>query len=157
VNHTNTICATDVCMTEIVMPQHTNPIGVVFGGVLMSWIDIASAIAASRHSRQYVSTKSIDALDFIAPIKLGWIVNIKARINRVWNSSMEVGVYISAENPVKGEEVHTATAYLTMVALDEQGRPVPIKKITPQTDDEKRRFEEAGQRRAVRLANKKAT
>jgi acyl-CoA hydrolase len=144
-------------MTEIVMPQHTNPIGVVFGGVLMSWIDIASAIAASRHSRQYVSTKSIDALDFIAPIKLGWIVNIKATVNRVWNSSMEVGVYISAENPVEGAEVHTATAYLTMVALDEHGKPVSIEQMTPESEDEKRRYEEAGKRRSVRLANKKAT
>jgi acyl-CoA hydrolase len=145
----------DVRMTELVLPQHTNPIGVIFGGVVMSWIDIASAIAASRHSKTHVTTASIDALDFIKPIHLGWIANIRATVNRVWNTSMEIGVHVSAENPRSDELYHTATAYLTMVAVDINGKPCKIPDITPVTDDEKRRHRQAGERRALRLAAKK--
>ena len=141
-----------VLMTEIVMPQHTNPIGVVFGGVLMSWIDIASAIVASRFCKKHVTTASIDALQFIKPIRLGWIVTLKASINRVWNTSMEVGVQVQAEDPISGEKIHTATAYLTMVALDLEGKAVNIVQFSPTTEDEKRRYREAGQRRKQRLA-----
>ena len=140
-----------VSMTEIVLPQHTNPIGVVFGGILMSWIDIASAIAASRHCHQHVSTASIDAMQFIKPIRLGWIVNIKARVNRSWNSSMEVGVQIQAEDPISGNRIHTATAYLTMVALDGAGNKVMVPPIVPQSKEQIRRFNEAGERRVRRL------
>ncbi len=139
-----------VSMTEIVMPQHTNPIGVVFGGVIMSWIDIASAIAASRHSKTHVATASIDALQFMAPIRLGWIVNIKASVNRVWRSSMEVGVQVTAENPLEQASFQTATAYLTMVALNEQGKSVPVVDVIPETEEEKRRYHEAGIRRQNR-------
>jgi acyl-CoA hydrolase len=145
----------EVLMTEIVLPQHTNPLGVIFGGVVMSWIDIASAIAASRHCKAHVATASIDAMDFIKPIHLGWIVTLKASVNRVWNTSMEVGVQVTAENPKTGEENHTATAYLTMVALDEQRKPMKIFPVEPQTDDEHRRYRQAGERRALRLAAKK--
>ncbi len=141
-----------VQMTEIVMPQHTNPIGVVFGGVLMSWIDIASAIAASRHCKKHVTTASIDALQFIQPIRLGWIVDIKASVNRVWNTSLEVGVRVHAEDPINGEKIHTATAYLTMVALDSEGKATKVVEIIPKTDEEKKRYESAGERRKIRLA-----
>jgi acyl-CoA hydrolase len=139
-----------VCMTEIVMPQHTNPIGVVFGGVLMSWIDIASAIAASRHCRTHVTTASIDALKFIKPIRLGWIVNIQAAVNRVWNTSLEVGVDVQAENPISGEIIETATAYLTMVALDTQGSAIKVPTFKPETQDEETRYHAAGERRRRR-------
>lgn len=145
----------DVQMTEIVMPQHTNPVGVIFGGVVMSWIDIASAIAASRHCKSHVTTASIDALHFIKPIHLGWIVNIKASVNRVWNTSMEVGVQVTAENPREDELFHTATAYLTMVAIDDQGKSKKVADVVVQTEDQKRRYQEAGERRALRLAAKK--
>jgi acyl-CoA hydrolase len=145
----------DVIMTEIVMPQHTNPVGVIFGGVVMSWIDIASAIAASRHSKMHVTTASIDALDFIKPIHLGWVVNIRASVNRVWNTSMEIGVQVSAENPRSGELYHTATAYLTMVAIDDAGKPHKVSDVAVNSDDEKRRHRQAGERRALRLAAKK--
>jgi acyl-CoA hydrolase len=144
-----------VHMTEIVMPQHTNPIGVIFGGVVMSWIDIASAIAASRHCKTHVTTASMDAMQFIKPIHLGWIVTIRASVNRVWNTSMEIGVQLSAENPLADEKYHTATAYLTMVALDNNGKSVKVKKVVPQTEDEIRRYRQAGERRALRLEAKK--
>ncbi len=141
----------EVHMTEIVMPQHTNPIGVIFGGVIMSWIDIASAIAASRHCKTHVATASIDALQFIKPIHLGWIVTIRATVNRVWSSSMEVGVHVSAENPLDSEQYHTATAYVTMVALDENTKPIEVADVEPETEDEQRRYRQATQRRAMRL------
>lgn len=145
----------EVLMTEIVLPQHTNPLGVIFGGVVMSWIDIASAIAAARHCKMHVATASIDAMDFIKPIHLGWIVTLRASVNRVWNTSMEVGVQVTAENPKTGEENHTATAYLTMVALDDERKPAEVPPVDPQTDEQHRRFRQAGERRALRLAAKK--
>lgn len=144
-----------VLMTEIVMPQHTNPIGVIFGGVIMSWIDIASAIAAGRHCKTHVATASIDAIQFIQPIHLGWIVTIRASINRVWNSSMEIGLHLSAENPLAEEEHHSASAYVTMVALDDNGKPVKIPDIVIETAEGKRRYLQAGERRAQRLKAKK--
>ena len=122
----------------------------------MSWIDIASAIAAGRHCKTHVATASIDAIQFIKPIHLGWIVTIKATINRVWNSSMEIGLHLSAENPLAEEEHHSASAYVTMVALDDQGKPVKILDITIETEEEKRRYRQAGERRMQRLNAKKA-
>jgi len=144
-----------VLMTEIVMPQHTNPIGVIFGGVIMSWIDIASAIAAGRHCKTHVATASIDAIQFIKPIHLGWIVTIKASINRVWNSSMEIGLHMTAENPLADEEHHSASAYVTMVALDEKGSAVKVPDILVESEEEQRRYRQAGERRAARLKAKK--
>ena len=138
-------------MTELVLPQHTNAFGTIFGGVVLSWIDIAAAICAQRHSERSVVTASIDAMHFLAPIRLGWIVNIKASVNFSSNSSCEVGVRITAENPMTKELNHTATAYVTMVSLDSNGRPVSMPKLTPQTDDEIRRMNEAQQRRKQRL------
>ena len=138
-------------MTELVLPQHTNAFGTIFGGVVLSWIDIAAAICAQRHSERSVVTASIDAMHFLAPIRLGWIVNIKASVNFSSNSSCEVGVRITAENPMTKELNHTATAYVTMVSLDSNGRPVSMPKLTPQTNDEIRRMSEAQQRRKQRL------
>lgn len=143
-------------MTEMVLPQHTNGLGTVFGGVVMSWMDIAAAIAAQRHCERIVVTASIDALHFIAPIKLGWIVNIKASVNYASRTSCEVGVKITSENPLTREYHHTASAYVTMVALDSHGRPTTIAPLNPETDVEKRRFEAAKKRREARLALKQA-
>lgn len=143
-------------MTEIILPQHTNALGTVFGGVVLSWVDIAAAICAQRHCEKTVVTASIDAMHFLAPIKLGWVANIQASINYTSNSSVEVGVKITAENPMKREFFHTGSAYVTMVALDGVGRPAhSIPQIKPETEVEIKRFEEAEQRRKVRLANKK--
>src|SRR5436190_8230591 len=102
-----------VIMTEIVLPSDTNAIGTIFGGKIMSWIDIAGAIAAGRHARKVVVTASIDALHFIAPVKLGHIVHIRAAVNFAGRTSMEIGVRVDSENPITGEVAHTATAYTT--------------------------------------------
>jgi len=148
-------CESEAIMTEMVLPQHTNAIGTVFGGVVMSWVDIAAAICAERHCHRQVVTASVDALSFLAPIKLGWIVTLKSSINYVWKTSCEVGVKVMAENPRTGESFQTATAYVTMVALDSNGRPTLMPPIEPETDDQKRRYEEAKARRISRLELKK--
>ncbi|MBP6217530.1 MAG: acyl-CoA thioesterase [Oligoflexales bacterium] len=138
-------------MTEMVLPQHTNVCGNVFGGVLLSWIDIAAAICAQRHSGNVVVTASIDAMNFLAPIKLGSVISIKASVNFVARSSCEVGVKVVAENPLERTFHHTASAYLTMVCLDMQGKPSPMPALLPVTEAEKRRYEAAKERRRHRL------
>ena len=141
-------------MTEIVLPQHTNAIGSVFGGTVMAWVDIAAATCALRHSRSQVVTASMDAMHFLAPIRLGWIVSLKASVNYAARTSCEVGVKITAENPLTGERFHTATAYLTMVSVDRDGKPIPMPPLTPVTPDEIRRNGAAIERRKARLALK---
>ncbi len=132
-----------VTMTELVLPQHTNALGSIFGGTVMSWIDIAAAISAGKHSRSSVVTASIDALHFIAPIKLGHVVEIKACVNSTGKTSMEVGVRVDSENPLTGEQFHNVSAYLTFVALGSDGKPRTIPGLTPETDTEKRRYQAA--------------
>lgn len=141
-------------MTEIVLPQHTNSLGTIFGGVVLSWMDIAAAICAQKHCQKNVVTASIDAMNFLAPIHLGWIVYIKARVNFTAKTSCEVGIEITAEDPQTQEFHHTATAYVTMVAIDSNGRPTKIPEIETETEEEKKRYEEGKKRREVRLANR---
>ena len=117
----------------------------------MSWIDIAAAICAQRHCQLPVVTASIDDLHFIAPVYKGWVVNLKASVNFVAKTSMEVGVRVDAENPIEGLTYHTASAYLTFVALGKDGKPTEIIGVEPQTAEEKRRFQAAEQRRKWRL------
>lgn len=138
-------------MTELVLPTHTNALGNVFGGTVMSWMDIAAAIVAQRHSRSPVVTASVDDLHFIAPIKLGWVVNLKASVNLVGKSSMEVGVRVEAENPVTGERFHSVSSYSTFVALGVDGTPVQVPELQLETSEQRRRNKEAIQRRAQRL------
>jgi acyl-CoA hydrolase len=138
-------------MTEIVLPTHANALGSIFGGQVMSWIDIAAAIAAGRHARKVVVTASIDALHFVAPIKVGHVVHIKAMVNFASRTSMEVGVRVDSEDPITGESHHTAKAYLTFVALDQHGRPTPVPQIVAETPEEKRRYDEAKKRREARV------
>lgn len=145
----------EVIMTELVLPQHTNDMSTVFGGMVMSWVDIAAAICAQRHSLKQVVTASVDAMEFLAPVKLGWILTLKASVNFVAQSSCEVGVKVTAENPKSGELFHTASAYVTLVALDGNGRPTKMPSLNPETPDEKRRFEQAKERRAARLELKR--
>lgn len=142
-------------MTELVLPGHTNALDTVFGGVIISWIDICAAIAGQRHSNRSVVTASIDDLHFVAPVKKGWVVNLKASVNYVFRSSMEIGVRVDAENPRTGETFHTASAYLTFVALDENGKPTAVPALIFETDEEKRRAEFAVKRRDLRLQRKK--
>ncbi len=145
------VSESEVTMTEIVLPVHTNALNSVFGGTVMSWIDIAAAIAAQRHARRIAVTASIDALAFRAPVKLGNIVHIRASVNRVFRSSMEVGVRLDAEDPLTGKTTHTASAYLTFVALDEKGKPTSAPEVEPHTPAQKRRYKNAEQRRASRM------
>lgn len=145
------VAESQVEMTELVLPTHTNSHDTVFGGTVMSWIDIAAATTAMRHSRRSVVTASVDALHFLAPIKKGFIVHIKASVNFTSRTSMEVGVRVDAENPLTGELNHTVTAYTTFVALDEFNKPTPVEPILPQTKDEHRRYDHAKMRRAARV------
>lgn len=133
-------------MREMVMPNHTNSHGTVFGGTVMSWIDIAAAMVAARHCNRPVVTAHIDDIDFLAPIKMGYHVLIQASMNYVGKTSMIVGVKVTSENPHTGESRQTTKAYLTFVALDDLGRPIEVPALTPQTEDEIRRFENAKKR-----------
>lgn len=146
-----TVADSVVVMTELVLPSHTNSFGSIFGGVVMSWIDIAAAISAQRYSGCPVVTASIDDLHFIAPVYGGWVVNLKACVNFVARSSMEVGVRVEAENPIRNEKFHTASAYLTFVALDEKGKPTTVPPLQPTGAEEVRRYEAAQKRREWRL------
>ena len=150
------ISASTVTMTQLVLPSHTNSLGSIFGGTVMSWIDICGAIAAQRHSKSEVVTASIDELHFVAPVYKGWVVNLKASVNFVAKTSMEVGVRVDAENPKTGETFHTASAYLTFVAIGSDGRPNIVPQLLLQNEIEKRRFDEARLRRKHRLATRKA-
>ncbi|HPI41437.1 MAG TPA: acyl-CoA thioesterase [Pseudobdellovibrionaceae bacterium] len=143
--------ASRVVTTHLVLPSHTNSLGSIFGGTVMSWIDIAAAIAAQRHSSSEVVTASVDQTSFVAPVYKGWVVNIKASVNFVSKTSMEVGVRVDAENPRTGETFHTASSYLTFVAIDPQGKPKVVPRLIPESDDEKRRFFAAQKRREQRL------
>ncbi len=148
------VSASQVIMTQLVLPTHTNAFGSIFGGTIMSWIDVAAAIAAQRHSGKDVVTASIDTLNFIAPVYKGWVVNLKASVNFTSRTSMEVGVRVDAENPKTGEVFHTASAYTTFVALGANGRPTEVPPLQLETDDEKRRFHAAKNRREQRLKNR---
>jgi acyl-CoA hydrolase len=138
-------------MTEMVLPQHTNALGSVFGGTVMSWVDIAAATCAMRHCAKQVVTASVDAMHFLAPVRLGWVVTIQASVNYVGGTSCEIGVKVTSENPISGERFHTASAYLTFVALDSHGKPTSIPGVLLESDEEKRRYASARLRRESRL------
>lgn len=150
-----TVKRSQVIMTEMVHPSHTNALGTIFGGVIMSWIDIAGSIAASRYSEKSVVTVNIDDVYFIAPAYKGDIINIKACVNYVHNTSMEVGVRVDSENSVKKEYHHVVTAYLTFVALDDARKPCSVHRLTPQNEEETRRYNAGKLRRQWRLERKK--
>jgi acyl-CoA hydrolase len=140
-----------VSMSEFVLPTHANVLGNIFGGQIMSWIDIAAAIAAGKHARKICVTASIDALHFEAPVKIGQVVHIRAMVNYVGKTSMEVGVRVDAEDLITGETRRTARAYTTFVAVDEKGQPTAVPPLVPQSAEEKRRFAEAQARRESRI------
>ena len=140
-------------MAEVVLPATTNLLGKLLGGHVMPLVDIAAAMAASRHSNSYVVTASVDNIDFRNPINIGEIVILKAQVNRVFHASMEVGVKVFSENALTGKRKHTTTAYVTFVALDALTRePKVVAPLILKTDEEKRRWREAGARRKARLA-----
>lgn len=140
-------------MTEIVLPAQTNPLGKLLGGHVMHLVDMAAAMAAHRHSGSYVVTASVDYIDFRNPVSLGEIVILKSQVNRVFHTSLEVGVEVFSENVLTGEKKHTTSAFVTFVAIDQHTRkPKPVPPLMVKTAEERRRFEEAGKRREVRLA-----
>lgn len=139
-------------VSELMMPQDVNNLGNVFGGAILSMVDRAAAVAAMRHAGKTVVTVSIDRVDFKEPIYAGELVMCKARVNYVGRTSMEVGVRVEAEDLLTGERRHTNTCFLTFVAIDKGGRPVPVRPLEPQTDDERQRWAEAKRRREVRQA-----
>lgn len=140
-----------ITMSELVLPNHTNPLGNLLGGQLMLWIDICAAMCASKHSQNVCVTASVDSIDFHHPIKIADMVTLVASVNRVFNTSMEVGVKVFAESFREGKKIHTNTAYLTFVSINEEGKPIPAIIAEPETEEEQRRYEEALQRRDNRL------
>jgi acyl-CoA hydrolase len=141
-------------MVEYVLPNDANPLNNLLGGRLMHWIDLAGALAAHRHSRSPVVTASLDHLDFLVPVHVGDVVLFKSSVNRVYNSSMEVGVKVWVESYMTGQKHHVSSAYLTFVAIDRQGRKQHVPPVIPETEEQKRRYEDAGRRREIRKAEK---
>ena len=140
-------------MAEVVLPAQTNPLGKLLGGHVMHLVDIAAAMAAHRHSNSYVVTASVDYIDFRNSVSLGEIVMLKSQVNRVFHTSMEVGVEVYSENVLTGERKHTTSAYVTFVAIDEKShQPKAVRPLILETSEEKRRYEEAAERRKTRLA-----
>ena len=147
---------TAVEMNEWVLPQHGNVLGNTFGGVLMSWIDLGAAMAAQRHARRVVVTAAMDAVDFIAPIRVGQMVTLDCRVIYVGRTSIEVGVHVEAEDPLTGARVHALSANLTFVALGPDGKPTEVPPLILETPEEQRLFDEAKARRAARRGTQDA-
>ena len=143
-----------IIMAQQMNPQDANPAGNVHGGVIMKLIDTAAGAVAIRHARSNAVTASIDRLDFFHPVFVGDFVTLRASLNFVGRTSMEVGVRVESENLMTGERRHTSTAYLTYVALDGRGQPLPLPPMILETEEEKRRNREAKVRRETRLAEK---
>lgn len=140
-------------MAEVVLPAQTNALGKLLGGHVMHLVDIVAAMAACRHANGYVVTASVDSIDFRNSVSLGEIVTLKAQVNRVFHTSMEVGVEVHSENVITGERKHTTSAYVTFVALDEHTLlPKPVPQLILKSAEEKRRWREAAKRRTARLA-----
>lgn len=141
--------------SELALPNDANPLGNLLGGKVMHLADLAGAIAAMKHTRCPVVTASVDYMTFLHPIRIGQLVKLYAQVNRVFRTSMEVGVKVFVEDLRSGEIKHTSSAYLTFVAIDAHGNRVPIPQATPESDEEKRRFNDAALRREQRLEMKK--
>ena len=137
-------------MNELVLPTHTNALGTIFGGAVLAWIDVAAAMAAQRHARRVVVTASMEAVDFKAPIRLGQVVTLLARVVHVKRTSMVVQVEVTAEDPLSGVRVDAVGAYVTFVALDESHRPVEVPALVLETEQDVRRSNEAAAMRRAR-------
>lgn len=146
-----TVAQTQTLMTEIVLPNDTNPLGNLMGGKLLHWMDIAAAISAQRASNRICVTASVDGVDFKEPIRLGEIVILEARVTRAFKTSMEVRIDVFVESMTTGKRMHTNVAYYTFVAIDSAGLPIPAPEIVPETAQEKEWWDGAQRRREVRL------
>lgn len=138
--------------SELALPNDANGLGNVLGGKVMHLVDLAAAMAAIRHARRPCVTASVDSLHFLHPVRIGQLILLRSSVNRVFRTSMEVGVQVETETLQTGEKLHTCSAYLTFVALDENRRAVEIPPVIPETEEEQRRYREAGERREYRLA-----
>ncbi len=145
----------ETVMSELMLPQHANIMGNVFGGVILSLVDRVAAVAAIRHAGKQCVTVSVDKVDFKEPIHVGELLTALARVNFAGRTSMEVGVKILAENVLTGEKRHTNSCYVTYVALDEDGVPTEVPPVVPETPDEKRRYNRAAKRRASRVMDRR--
>ncbi len=145
----------ETVMSELMMPQHANIMGNVFGGVVLSLVDRVAAVAAIRHSNRQCVTVSVDKVDFREPIHVGELLTAYGRVNFAGKTSMEVGVKVLSENPLTGQKRHTNSCYLTYVALDDNRVPTEVPPILPETPDEKRRYDRAAQRRASRVMDRR--
>ncbi len=142
-------------LSELALPNDANGLNTLLGGKIMHLVDIAGSLAAARHCRRFVVTASFDHMDFLEPVMIGDLVTLKASVNRAFRTSVETGVRVWAENLREDRRRHVASAYLTFVAVDEERRPVEVAAVIPESEDELRRFEEAGERRAYRLSKLK--
>ncbi len=150
-----TVKESSVIISLVTLPQDANPAGMVHGGVIMYHIDNAAGVAAMRHTRKNAVTASIDSLDFHNPVFVGDLLIIRACLNLVSKTSMEVGVRVEVENLFSGKVTHTASAYLTFVCLDENRRPMKVPPLILETDDDKRRNRQALERRRIRITERK--
>jgi len=141
--------------SELALPNDANGLGNVLGGKVMHLVDLCAAMAALRHARRPCVTASVDSFQFLHPVKIGELIMLRSSVNRVFRSSMEVGVYVLTENLLTGERLHTCSAYLTFVGLDDERKATAIQPVIPETEEEIRRFREAGERREYRLALRK--
>ena len=137
--------------SELALPNDANVLGNVLGGKVMHLVDLAGALAALRHARCAMVTASVDYMTFLHPVKIGQLILLRSSVNRVFRTSMEVGVKVFVEDLRTGAVRHTSSAYLTFVAVDPDGNRIPMAPVIPETEDEKRRYEEAARRREYRL------
>ena len=143
-----------IVMCVQMLPSDANPQGQVHGGTVMKHVDTAAAVAGHRHARSMVATARIDEMSFLAPVEVGDLVTLKASVNAVWRTSMEVGVRVETENLLTGKITHTASAYLVIVAIDDDHRPHEVPPLIAETADEPRRMAQAHERRAYRIATR---
>jgi acyl-CoA hydrolase len=156
VSETRTVRETQHETSQLMLPQHSNNLGLVFGGVILAMMDTASAVCAIRHARTTCVTASVDRVDFREPVHLGDLVIMKCSVNYVGRTSMEVGVRVESEDLTTGIRRHTNSCYLTFVAIDRNGRPIEVPRLAPESDDEIRRYEAAKARRRRRLEERTA-
>lgn len=149
--NTKTPSDTRTIATKVVLPNDTNPHGNLFGGQLLAWMDVTAAVAAQRHCRRVVVTASVNNVSFGRPIKESSIVTLEAKVSRAFNSSMEVFIDVFVENQVSGKRIKRNEAIYTFVAVDQNGGPISVPKLVPETEEEKNRYEGALRRKQLSL------
>ena len=149
------VADSEVVMTEIVLPEDTNPRGTIFGGRVLALLDKCAAIAAMRHARSEAVTVSLDSVTFVNTVRVGEVLLLHGRLNAAFGSSMEIEVNVHSENPLNGERRLTTTAFVTMVGLGQDGRPRSVPALTTKTPEERQRQSDARERRAARLAGRR--